>query len=229
MGVAGRAVVTGALVQGAPAAALARPSLARLFGMTTAVAAGEVALTFDDGPHPAGTPRVLEVLDELGVPATFFLTGEQVVRHPDVAGEIAARGHALGVHGHRHVLLAVRGPRATGRDLARALAAIEQATGVRPERFRPPYGVATPAALAAARRLGLRTVLWSRWGRDWERRATARSVAELATRDLRGGEVILLHDADHYSAPGSWQVTAEALPAIVDSAKARDLRFVPLS
>ena len=220
-----RAVLAAALVQGGPAAAVAWPPVARALGMTTSVGEGAVALTFDDGPHPAGTPRILDVLDELDVRAAFFLSGEQVVRHPTVAAEVAARGHTIGVHGYRHVLLSVRGPRATARDLDRALEAIEGATGVRPRHFRPPYGVATPAALAAARRRGLRTVLWSRWGRDWARGATPGSVAALATRRLAGGEVILLHDADHYAAPRSWRVTADALPAIHRAARALGLRF----
>jgi peptidoglycan/xylan/chitin deacetylase (PgdA/CDA1 family) len=196
--------------------------------MTALVGQGDIALTFDDGPHPRGTPRVLEALDELGVSATFFLSGEQVVRYPSVAAEIALRGHALGAHGYRHVLLCLRGPRATARDIDRSVAVVEQAAGIRPTHFRPPYGVSTPAALAASRRRGLRTVLWSRWGRDWERHATPGAVAARAAHELCGGEVILLHDADHYSAPGSWQVTVDALPEIVHAARMRGLTFVRL-
>jgi peptidoglycan/xylan/chitin deacetylase (PgdA/CDA1 family) len=229
VGIGTRAVVAGALLQGAPAAALALPPVARALAMTTSVAPDAFGLTFDDGPHPAGTPRILDVLEELDVRAAFFLTGEQVVRHPHVAAEIARRGHTVGVHGFRHVLLSVRTPWATAGDLDRACEAVERATGAAPRLFRPPYGDATPAALLAARRRGLRTVLWSRWGRDWERRATPASVAARATRDLAGGEVILLHDADHYSTPGSWAVTADALPEIVSAVRGRGLRLVPPS
>lgn len=220
--------MTGALLQGVPATAVASARVAHALGMATSVDARSVALTFDDGPHPEGTPRMLETLAALDVQATFFLSGEQVSRFPTVAREIVARGHAVAVHGYRHVLLSVRGPRATLKDLDRALDVIEHATGVRPGLYRPPYGVATPASLLASRRRGLQLVLWSRWGRDWERRATPESIAVLATRDLRGGEVVLLHDADHYAAPRSWQVTAAALPAIVDAARGRGLQLVAL-
>ncbi|HEY3962437.1 MAG TPA: polysaccharide deacetylase family protein [Gaiellaceae bacterium] len=212
----------------APAVALASGRFAGRLGYATRVDGGSVALTFDDGPHPEGTAAILATLDELQVPATFFLCGEQVANYPDVAREIAGRGHAVGVHGYRHVLLTLRGQAATSRDLWRACAEIERATGIAPRLYRPPYGVATPAALRAARRLGLRPVLWSRWGRDWERRATAASVAAQATRNLRGGDVLLLHDADHYSAAGSWAVTAAALPRIVETVRAQSLMFVPL-
>lgn len=196
--------------------------------MQTTVSPDSVALTFDDGPHPHGTLAALDALDALAVPATFFLSGEQVVQHAEVAREIAERGHTVGVHGYRHVVLSIRGPRGTACDLDRALDAIARATGHRPRHFRPPYGVATPAALFAARHRGLQTILWSRWGRDWEQSATPESVAALATRGLRGGDVILLHDADHYSAAGSWRGTVAALPAIVGAAEARGLRCVRL-
>lgn len=215
-------------MHGAPAAAAASPAVAHALGMATSVDAGHVALTFDDGPHPEGTTRMLRVLAELGVPATFFLCGEQVLRYPELAREIAVHGHAIGVHGFRHVLLVVRGPRATLHDMRSARDVIEDATGLRPRLYRPPYGVATPAAIVGAHRLGLRPVLWSRWGRDWERRSTPTSVAALATRDLQGGEVVLLHDADHYAAPGSWRVTAAALPMIVTNVRARGLQLVAL-
>jgi peptidoglycan/xylan/chitin deacetylase (PgdA/CDA1 family) len=217
------------LLQAAPAAAVASRRLARRLGATTSVGADSVALTFDDGPHPEGTRRVVEVLAELDAPATFFLSGEQVVRFPQVASEIAARGHALGAHGYRHVLLSVRGPRGTAADLSRAVRVIEQATGVRPRHYRPPYGVLTPAAVVAARRSDLQTVLWTRWVRDWARHATPASVVRRATHGLHGGEVILLHDADHYGTRGAWRATAAALPAIVEAARTRGLRLVALA
>lgn len=199
-----------------PAGALASAGLAHALDIRTRLGdRGAVALTFDDGPHPEGTPAILDELVRLDATATFFLTGEQVLRYPDVAREVAGRGHSVGVHGHRHLLLTLRPPRATWADLARACAVVEQATGTAPRLYRPPYGVANAAVLAAARRLGLRPVLWSRWGRDWERTATAASVAANVTRDLRGGEILLLHDADHYASPGSWRATVAALPAVV--------------
>lgn len=198
-----------------PAGAVASASLAHALRMQTRLAdRSGVALTFDDGPHPEGTTAILDALARLDATATFFLSGEQVLRFPKVARDIAERGHTVGVHGHRHVLLTLRTPRSSGADLRGACAVIAEATGVAPRLYRPPYGVANAAVLLAARRAGLRVVLWSRWGRDWERRATAATVAANVTRDLSGGEILLLHDADHYAAPGSWRATVAALPAI---------------
>lgn len=216
---------TAAALYSLPAAAVALPRLAEALGLEThLVDSDAVALTFDDGPHPEGTPAILEELARLDLKATFFLSGEQVVRHPALAGEIVIRGHTVGSHGYRHVLLTARPPGSTRRDLVRSLAAIADATGEEAKLYRPPYGVANPPALLAARRACLRTVLWSRWGRDWESGATATSVAALATRNLRGGEILLLHDSDHYAAPGSWRATVAALPSIAEIVEHAGLR-----
>lgn len=185
-----------------------------------------VALTFDDGPHPQGTPAVLEVLRAAGVRATFFLVGEQVERDPALAAEIAAAGHEVGVHGHRHRTLLLRTAHAAHDDLDRAAALIAEAAGRAPRLHRPPRGLYSAAALRDVRRRGWRPLLWTRWGRDWQARATPASIAARATRDLRGGEVILLHDADHYGTTGSWRRTTAALPAILDAIAAAGLRPV---
>jgi len=180
-------------------------------------AARGIALTFDDGPHREGTPAVLEALARAGVEATFFLVGEQVERLPALAGEIAAAGHAVGIHGYRHTLLLRRSPATLRDDFARAEDVISAATGTTARLYRPPYGVFSLPALRLVRRLGWSPVLWSRWGRDWERRATPQSIAALATRDLSAGDVVLLHDADHYSSAGSWRRTAAALPSVLSA------------
>lgn len=209
-----------------PTGALASGGVARLLGMQTHLEDSRaVALTFDDGPHPEGTPAVLAALAELDTLGTFFLTGEQVLRYPVLAREVAAQGHAIGVHGHRHRLLTFSTPWGSTSDLQRACAAVEEATGRIPRLYRPPYGVANPAVLLAARALGLRPVLWARWGRDWERSATAKSVAAAVTRDLCGGEILLLHDADHYAAAGSWCATVAALPVIATTVRGAGFGF----
>ena len=182
-----------------------------------------VAVTFDDGPHPEGTPAVLETLREAGAPATFFLVGEQVERNPALAAEIAAAGHTIAVHGHRHRNSLRLTPRAFESDVERAMAAISEATGTVPEIHRAPYGIYSPGALEAVRRRGLRPLLWSRWGHDWRRSATAESIAVEVTEGLCGGDVLLLHDADHYSASGSWRATAAALPEVLRRIEAAGL------
>jgi peptidoglycan/xylan/chitin deacetylase (PgdA/CDA1 family) len=216
----------------APALAPVAPPVCALLGVQRrldgAVAAGSVALTFDDGPHPQGTPAVLEVLAARGVRATFFLVGEQVARDPGLAREIAAAGHAVALHGHRHRNLLRVGPRALAADLDRGAALIAAATSAPVTRYRPPYGIFSPAALALARRRGWTPTLWSRWGRDWRRFTTAQRIATTATRDLAAGDVLLLHDADHYSAPGSWRRTVAALPLVLDAVAASGLVTVAI-
>jgi peptidoglycan/xylan/chitin deacetylase (PgdA/CDA1 family) len=214
----------------APAAAPVVPGVARLIGVPTRLRAQHgVALTFDDGPHAEGTPAVLRELERAGATATFFLVGEQVERLPSMAAEIAAAGHEIGVHGYRHVLLLQRTPAALRRDFARAAAAIADATGRQPELYRPPYGIFSIPALRLVRRLGWSPFLWSRWGRDWERGATPAAIAARATRDIGAGDVVLLHDADHYSSAGSWRNTAAALPSLLAAISQTGEPFVSLN
>lgn len=193
----------------------------------TATGAGW-ALTFDDGPHAQGTPAVLEVLARRGVPATFFLVGEQVLRNPSIPAEILAAGHTIGLHCHRHRNLLRLSPWQVREDLARAQAAIEDASGVSPMLYRPPYGVLNATALRLARRAGRRTLLWTHWGRDWERRATPETIATRVTDRVEEGSVLLLHDADDYSAPDSWRRTALALPRVLDALAESGIESAPL-
>jgi peptidoglycan/xylan/chitin deacetylase (PgdA/CDA1 family) len=212
-----------------PSTALVSPLARRVFRVRASVAERDaVALTFDDGPHPAGTPRVLELLAAAGAHATFFLAGEQVELRPHLAAEVAAAGHEVAVHCHRHRNLMRLPPRATAADLDRAAAAIADATGVEPRRYRPPYGILTTAALRHARRRGWETVLWRRDGHDWAADATPESIVRRLLGKARGGDVLLLHDADWYSTPGSWRRTADALELALAELRERGLRVVPL-
>jgi peptidoglycan/xylan/chitin deacetylase (PgdA/CDA1 family) len=174
-----------------------------------------VALTFDDGPHPEGTPAILDALESGGARATFFLVGEQVERWPELAGEIVRRGHEIALHGHRHRLLLRRSASSVARDLDQAAALIAEVTGRAPAYYRPPYGVFSTGALALVRRRGWKPMLWSRWGWDWSTRRSPEAIAERAASGLRSGDVVLLHDADHYSARGSWRRTLAALPPVL--------------
>lgn len=207
-----------------PGLAGAWPAMRGPLGVEDRTSSGRgYALTFDDGPHAEGTPAVLEILGRERVGATFFLVGEQVLRNPGVAREIVAAGHGIGLHCHRHRNLLRLTPWQVREDIARAQEIIEGETGVSPELYRPPYGVLNAAALRLARRHGWRTLLWSQWGRDWEARATPQSIAERVIDGAGEGSVLLLHDADDYSAPGSWRRTAAALPRVLDTLAARGL------
>jgi peptidoglycan-N-acetylglucosamine deacetylase len=175
---------------------------------------GSVALTFDDGPDPEGTPAVLDALDRLGWTATFFMLGAQVNRYPDVAAAVVAAGHEAAVHGFSHRNHLTRRPADVHRDVARAASVVMAATGTRPTWFRPPYGVLTMGSLIAARHAGLRPVLWTAWGRDWEAHSPAQ-VADTVGSQLRPGGTVLLHDSDCVArVAGSWRSTVQALPRL---------------
>jgi peptidoglycan/xylan/chitin deacetylase (PgdA/CDA1 family) len=212
-----------------PSVVAGAPPLRPLFGVRDRVnAADGVALTFDDGPHAQGTPAVLEVLAAAGAMATFFLVGEQVERNPALASEILGAGHAIGLHCHRHRNLLRLTPGQLRADLRRALAAIGEATGAAPRLYRPPYGIFNAAAFPTARKLGCEPVLWTHEGRDWRADVTAKTIADRVTKGLSAGDVLLLHDADDYSAPGSWRRTAAALPVVLGEVERRGLTTVPL-
>ncbi len=201
-----------------PGLAGAWPALRPVLGVEDHTSSGRgFALTFDDGPHSLGTPAVLEILARERVSATFFLVGEQVLRNPALAREIAAAGHGVALHCHRHRNLLRLTPVQVREDIARAYEAIVTHTGCAPQLYRPPYGVLNAAALCLARRRGWRTLLWSQWGRDWEATATPASIAARVTDGVGEGSVLLLHDADDYSAPGSWRGTVQALPRVLET------------
>src|SRR5207244_1342040 len=161
--VAARVGILGAAAYWLPSATLVSARMRRLFGVRATIdRADAVALTFDDGPHPEGTRAVLAALERADVRATFFLVGEQVERWPQLAAEIAAAGHEIGVHCHRHRNLIRLLPRQVRSDLDHAADVIGQATAREPRVYRPPYGILTMPALAYARRAGWEIVLWRR-------------------------------------------------------------------
>jgi peptidoglycan/xylan/chitin deacetylase (PgdA/CDA1 family) len=189
---------------------------------------GHVALTFDDGPQPESTPAFLEALDRLGWKATFFMLGSMVDRAPALAAEVAAAGHEVAVHGYEHRSEMFRVYPAIAADLARAVDSVSAATGRGQEWFRPPYGTLSAGGVIAARRQGLRTVLWSTWGRDWRAEATPRTVVADVERHLGPGATVLLHDSDCTSAPNAWRSALGALDPLAELFAARGLTVGPL-
>lgn len=228
-GAAGLAAA-GALAQAVPTVTSLGPVRAALWPRLTGLgAAGHVALTFDDGPDPASTPRFLDALDEAGVHATFFLLGEMVRKAPWLARRIADAGHEVALHGWAHRAHIAVTPAKTLRDLRQGRDEVADAVGHAPTWYRPPYGVATAATFSACRRLGLRPVLWSAWGRDWTATATAESVFHTVAKDLRGGGTVLLHDSDCTSKPESWRATLGALPLLLAHCAEQGWRVGPLA
>jgi peptidoglycan/xylan/chitin deacetylase (PgdA/CDA1 family) len=175
---------------------------------------GRLALTFDDGPHPETTRRVLAILAATRHRATFFVLGEKVERHPDVVREIRDGGHTLAVHGYVHDRLhPFRSARRVQRELVRALDAIERVSGMRPVWFRPPVGQTSPSSVLGAKRAGVRLMGWSGRAYDGVRWRTPDSVLKSALRSSVDGAIVVLHDAaeqDDFS-PASLAILGDLL------------------
>lgn len=189
---------------------------------------GEIALTFDDGPDPGITPRVLDLLDGAGARATFFCIGRRVEAHPEIAAEIARRGHRIENHTHTHPnLFACYPAPALRREIERAQDAIERAAGRRPRLFRAPAGLRNPLLDGVLHRSGLGLVSWTRRGYDSLERAPA-AIARRLLRGLTAGDVLLLHDGSTVRGRGGNPVILEVLPRVLDTLAARGLRSAPI-
>jgi peptidoglycan/xylan/chitin deacetylase (PgdA/CDA1 family) len=185
-------------------------------------------LTFDDGPDPDATPRVLDQLDQLDVHATFFLLGAEVRRAPELARLIVAGGHELGLHGFAHPPYDRLSAAQAQEDLAQGLEAIETATGLRPCWFRPPYGKLSAVSHQVCLSMDLRVVYWSAWGLDWEEVGPNAICSEVVSA-LAPGAVVLLHDSARYGRRSSAKPTADALGAIVNQGRQLGLTWTTLS
>jgi len=186
-----------------------------------------VALTFDDGPHPVTTRRVLEALAATRHRATFFVLGEKARRHPDVIREIHAGGHTLGVHGDVHDRLhSFRMPWSVRDQIAQARDAVEAAAGVRPRFFRPPLGHTSLTTVRGARLAGVTLIGWSMRGYDGIRVRTPGAVVRRIGRTLAGGAIVMLHDAAEHDdfEPAS----VPALPRLIALLDERGLTSVGL-
>jgi peptidoglycan-N-acetylglucosamine deacetylase len=188
-----------------------------------------VSLTFDDGPNPRATPRILDVLAREGVAATFFVLGRHADRWPELVRRMADEGHQLGNHGYWHRKLHRRMPAYVRDDLTRGTDAIRRASGLTSlHHFRAPHGFRSPWVTPIARSLGQRTVGWSLGVWD-SARPGADEIARRAIEGMRSGSILLLHDGDGYDAEGDRMQTADALPMIIDGLRARGFRFATLS
>ncbi|WP_329253213.1 polysaccharide deacetylase family protein [Streptomyces sp. NBC_01478] len=180
----------------------------------------EIALTFDDGPQPENTGRVLDVLERYGVPATFFCVGMNARAHPDLLVRMREQGHGFGNHTWSHPFLPELTRPQLREQIERTQEAITEAAGVpAPTLFRPPYGARTPQVLDWLAESGLRIALWDVVPDDWSMPG-ARTVADLVLEQARPGSVVLLHDGG-----GDRGQTVEALPAVIEGLLERGYRF----
>lgn len=187
------ACATGGLISWAAVA----PS-AQLFGPTIGrtLDPSAMALTFDDGPNPAVTPALLDLLDRYHAHATFFLIGSRVRAFPDLAREIGARGHSIGNHTDTHPSLVFLPPRRIADELSRCDDAIAAATGNNARWMRPPFGFRGPQLAGVIGRSGLAgVVMWSVLAWDWKPQPAQAVIPRL--RRAHGGDIVLLHDGDH--------------------------------
>jgi peptidoglycan/xylan/chitin deacetylase (PgdA/CDA1 family) len=156
----------------------------------------QIALTYDDGPNDPHTLKLLEVLSKHEVRATFFMMGRYVRQRPDVARSVALAGHVIGNHTFTHPNLIFKSAAETRRELVECRQTLQEAIGEHSNLFRPPFGGRRPMTLKIARELGMQPVMWNVSGHDWDAPPAA-EIEKKIVRQIRGGDVILLHDGDH--------------------------------
>lgn len=182
-----------------------------------AKARGEIALTIDDGPDPDVTPAVLDLLDAHGVKATFFCIGERASAYPDLCRDIVRRGHAVENHSQRHRhSFSLSGPRSFARELQAAQTTLTGITGETPAFFRAPAGLRNPFLAPVLCKLGLRLTSWTRRGFDTRERDPI-TVLHRLQRDLRAGDILLLHDGHAARTASGQPVVLDVLPALLAS------------
>jgi peptidoglycan/xylan/chitin deacetylase (PgdA/CDA1 family) len=180
-----------------------------------------VALTFDDGPDPRYTPRILAILQQYGAKATFFEEGRQVQAYPALAAEILTQGHVIGNHTYSHPYLTRESRRDVCREISGCERSLETCLHLKSSLFRPPRGQWNPIIYREARREGDHIVLWTVAVEHHEVR-TPRAIAERALRLVRPGGILLLHDGGIPSREN----TVQALPLLMDGLRRRGYRCV---
>ena len=180
-----------------------------------------VSLTFDDGPHPEHTPRLLETLKRNGVRATFFLVGRQVERYPNLVRRIAEEGHDVANHSFFHPDIGLMSAREAVQGVLRTQKLLESFVGKTPSLYRPPRGKVTFWKLLRLWLLGVRIVLWNVDPRDYSWNKAADMADWFRANPLRGGDIVLFHDR--------LPLAREVLPELVETSRRRGLDFVPVS
>src|SRR5580698_8102616 len=187
----------------------------------------QIALTYDDGPNDPHTLRLLEVLARQGVQATFFLIGRYVEQRPEIAREIVRAGHVIGNHTFTHPLLTFKSEAEIRQELTHCRSALRDAIGEPSNLFRPPFGGRRPAVLRVARDLGLEPVMWNVTGYDWNA-PPAEVIEGKIAKQMRGGDVILLHDGGHKQMGADRSQTVIATDHLITRYKAGGYEFVTI-
>ena len=187
----------------------------------------QIALTYDDGPNDPHTLRLLEVLARQGVQATLFLIGRHVRQHPEIAREIVQGGHTVGNHPLTHPLLTFKSESEIRGQLSECRAALQDAIGEHSNLFRPPFGGRRPAVLRVARELGMEPVMWNVTGYDWNA-PPADVIERKVAKQIRGGDVILLHDGGHKEMGADRSQTVIATDRLIARYKSEGYEFVTI-
>jgi peptidoglycan/xylan/chitin deacetylase (PgdA/CDA1 family) len=187
----------------------------------------KMALTYDDGPNDPHTLRLLEILAKHNVQATFFLIGRYVEQRPDLAREIVKAGHVVGNHTFTHPLLTFKSKAEIGLQLSQCEAALQDAIGEPANLFRPPFGGRRPAVLRIAREFGLEPIMWNVTGYDWNTPPAAAIEGKVA-KQIRGGDVILLHDGGHKQMGADRSQTVIATDHLITRYKNEAYEFVTI-
>jgi len=189
-----------------------------------------VALTFDDGPSPVWTPRILDVLKEAQVKATFFMLGMHAQRYPDVARRVAEEGHEIGNHTYDHHGVFYYKPEELNREVRQAETIIESITGIKTKYFRPPKAWLTREEKQQLKDMGYETVLWSLNSKDWVT-FDDRYIVNYILRHVRPGDILLFHDSGGLFKPegGKRKETVKAVSRLIEKLKERGYRFVTIS
>jgi peptidoglycan/xylan/chitin deacetylase (PgdA/CDA1 family) len=185
----------------------------------------QIALTFDDGPNGPHTLRLLEVLAKHGVKATFFMIGSYVRQQPEIARAVAQGGHVIGNHTFSHPRLIFKTAVETRAELVECRLALQDAVGVHSNLFRPPFGGRRPATLRVVRQLGLQPVMWNVSGEDWKA-PTAEAIENEVARQIRGGDVVLLHDGSHRGMGAERTRTVAATEGLIPRLRDQGYEFV---
>ncbi len=215
----------------AAAAAAAYQSMAptaQWYGRTFARGARgskQIALTYDDGPNDPYTLKLLEVLAKHDVRATFFMIGRFVQQRPDIVRAVAQGGHAIGNHTFTHPLLIFKSEAETRAELVDCQQALHDAIGKPAKLFRPPFGGRRPATLRIARSLGLEPVMWNVTGYDWNA-PPAPVIEKKVASQMRGGDVILLHDGSHRAMGADRAQTVIATDNLIQRYRDQGYEFV---
>jgi peptidoglycan/xylan/chitin deacetylase (PgdA/CDA1 family) len=185
----------------------------------------QIALTYDDGPNDPHTLRLMDVLARHNVRATFFLIGRYIQQRPDIVRDVVKAGHVVGNHTFTHPHLIVSSAIETRTQLEKCQQAVQEVTGESPRLFRPPFGGRRPVTLRIVRSLGMEPVMWNVTSWDW-RTPPAEKIVQTCVRQMRGGDVILMHDGSHIAMGADRSQTVIATDRLIERYKQEGFEFV---